>query len=162
MDWRKRASTEYPNDLQKQHRIKVALAQLDEGVGTLMGLGIPVHVAEGPPPLPVPDWPKKVFHIRQGERLVACQAELDELGEHWYSTLEEARHAAGMTRQMQRGGIFTKDLPAPLGLIPQAPVQPKDASAPTEGQRLRSEVRRRSNGANLVEMPGTRQTKGLI
>jgi hypothetical protein len=62
-----------------------------------------------------------MFHIYQGARVVNCQEDLDDLGDDWYPTMDEARHAAGVTKQMQRGGIFTKSLPQALnqGQTPQ-------------------------------------------
>jgi hypothetical protein len=57
-----------------------------------------------------------------GARSVNCQADLDELGPDWYPTMEEARQAAGLTKQYQRGGIFEKALPS---LMTQTPEQVK-------------------------------------
>lgn len=119
MNWREKIICDWPNDLQKAHRAKTALADLDRTLLELAGLGHPLHIEEGYIPPPPPGWPKAMFHILAGARTVNCQADLDELGEDWYPTMEEARHAAGLTKQYQRGGIFDKALPQMLTQTPQ-------------------------------------------
>lgn len=122
MDWRDKIICDWPNDLQKAHRCKTALHDLERVLLELAGLGHPLHVEEGYQAPPPPGWPKARFHILQGSRVVHCQGDLDELGDDWYPTMEEARYAAGITKQYQRGGIFTKSLPS---LMTQTPEQVK-------------------------------------
>lgn len=112
MNWRQRILVDWPNDPQRAHKAKNALLQIEDGLAQLAGLGHPLHLEEGYTPPPKPEFPKVVFHIMQGQRVVNCQADLDELGSDWYATMDEAKHAAGMTKQMQRGGIFSRALPS--------------------------------------------------
>jgi hypothetical protein len=114
MNWRQKIITDWPNDPQRSHKAKEALKQIEESLLILASLGHPLHVEEGYTPPPPPEWPKAVFHMLQGTRVVACQADLDELGDDWYGTMEEARHAAGVIKQNQRGGIFSRALPSIL------------------------------------------------
>jgi hypothetical protein len=95
------------------------LADLDRTLGDLAGMGHPLHVEEGYVAPPPPGWPRAMFHLYAPARVVHCQADLDELGPDWYPTMEEARHAAGMAKQMQRGGIFDRALPSMLTQTPQ-------------------------------------------
>jgi hypothetical protein len=85
---------------------------IEEALSQLASLGHPLHLEEGYCPPPRPEWPQVWFHIYQGARDFHCQEDVDEAGPDWYPTMEEARHAAGVTKQNQRGGIFTKALPA--------------------------------------------------
>jgi hypothetical protein len=112
MNWRQRIITDWPNDPQRSHKCQAALKQIEEGLLQLASLGHPLHVEEGYVPPPPPEFPKVMFHLYQGGKVFVCQADVDEAGEDWYPTMEEARHAAGVTKQNQRGGIFTKTLPA--------------------------------------------------
>lgn len=114
MNWRQRIVTDWPNDPQRAHKCQTALKVIEEGLATLASLGHPLHVEEGYTPPPPPDWPRAMFHLYQGGKVFACQADVDEAGPDWYSTMEEARHAAGVTKQNQRGGIFTRSLPTML------------------------------------------------
>ena len=114
MNWRQRIIVDWPNDPQRAHKAKEALRVLEECLLTLSGLGHPLHVEEGYLAPPKPEWPKPMFHIYQGARVFNCQADLDEAGEDWYPTMEDARFAAGLTKQNQRGGIFAKALPMAL------------------------------------------------
>lgn len=120
MNWREKIITAWPDDLQKAHRARVALADLDRILGELTALGHPLHVEEGYVPPPPPGWPKAVFHLHAGARIVRDEHELEELGEDWYPTMEEARHAAGLRKQYQRGGIFNpRSMPTLLTQTPQ-------------------------------------------
>ena len=112
MNWRQRIIKDWPNHLQNQHKCLTALRQIEEALVVLNGLGHPLHVEEGYTPPPKPEWPQVYFHLYQGGRAFACEADLEEAGPDWYPTMEEARHAAGVTKQNQRGGIFTRTLPA--------------------------------------------------
>lgn len=112
VNWRQRIITDWPNDPQRAHKAQAALKQIEDGLLQLASLGHPLHVEEGYTPPPAPEWPKAMFHLYQGSKVFACQADLDEAGDDWYSTMEDARHAAGVTKQNQRGGIFTRSLPA--------------------------------------------------
>jgi hypothetical protein len=120
MNWRERIISDWPNEPQKIARAKVALAALDQALGELAGLGHPLHIEEGYVPPPPPGWPKAVFHVLAGARVVRSQHELDELGGDWYGTMEEARQAEGMRMQMRRGGIFNpRQMPTLLTQTPQ-------------------------------------------
>jgi hypothetical protein len=88
-----------------------ALRAVEEGLLQLASMGHPLHLEEGYTPPPKPEWPQVWFHIFQGAKDFHCQADVDEAGPDWYPTMEEARHAAGVTKQNQRGGIFTRTLP---------------------------------------------------
>lgn len=143
MNWREKIVCDWPNDLQKAHRCKTALADLDRLLLELSSLGHPLHVEEGYVPPPPPGWPRAMFHILAGARVVNCQADLEELGDDWYPTMEDARHAAGLTKQYQRGGIFDKTLPS---MLTQTPEQVKqtivdDLAQKEEKKRFVSEVR---------------------
>lgn len=119
MNWRDRIVVDWPNDLQKAHRCRQALLDLERSLLELSGLGHPLHVEEGYRPPPPPGWPKAMFHLLAGSRVAYCQADLDELGPDWYPTMDEARHAAGLIKQYQRGGIFNRTLPTNLSQTPQ-------------------------------------------
>jgi hypothetical protein len=119
MNWREKIIVDWPDDLQRNHKARAALADLDRVLLELAGLGHPLHVEEGYVAPPPPGWPRAAFHLYQGARVVNCQADLEELGPDWYPTMEEARHAAGIAKQYQRGGIFDKSLPSSLSQTPQ-------------------------------------------
>lgn len=163
MNWRDRILADWPNDPQRAAKAQGALRDLEAAIAALASMGHALHVEEGHQPLPTPSFPRKVFHIRAGEREVRCQADLDELGPDWHNTMEEARHDAGLIKQYQRGGIFDRNLPAD----PLPPDQRKVAEAlrTAEAERERIEVhalaartraanRRKANGVN---MPGTHE-----
>jgi hypothetical protein len=114
MNWRQRILTDWPHDPQRSHKVQTALRQIEEGLQTLVSMGHPLHVEEGYAPPPAPEFPKVMFHLYQGGKVFACQADVEEAGEDWYPTMEAARYAAGVTKQNQRGGIFTKSLPTML------------------------------------------------
>ena len=62
-----------------------------------------------------------MFHVTSGTRVVRDQRELEELGEDWHPTMDEARHAEGLRMQMKRGGIFhPRQMPT---LLTQTPDQ---------------------------------------
>ena len=148
MDWKQKLIVEWTNNPQRQHLANAAIRDLEDAIQRLAGMGCVLHVEEGPAP-PLLEWPRLVFHIRQGQREVRCQADLDELGEDWYGSMEEARQAAGMAKQWQRGGVFTKSVPAPIGastseFVPPAP------SPPVEPVRSR---RSRVNGLQPAKYP---------
>src|SRR5215471_2029594 len=111
-NWRQRVVADWPYDLQERHKALDALKSLEDALEVLQGLGHPLHVEEGYRPPPPPEWPQVWFHLYQGGRSFSCQADLDEAGPDWYPTMEDARHAAGVTKQNQRGGIFTRSLPS--------------------------------------------------
>src|SRR5262245_20889367 len=119
MNWREKIITDYPDDLQKAYRAQSLLSDLDRVLRDFAGMGHPLHVEEGYQPPPPPGWPRAVFHLYQGARAVNCQADLDELGDDWYPTMEQARYAAGYAKQMQRGGIFDRAMPTTLSQTPQ-------------------------------------------
>ena|SRR3974390_339278 len=112
MNWRQRIIVDWPDDLQRRHKAMSALRAVEEGLLQLASMGHPLHLEEGYCPPPPPEWPQVWFHIFQGAKDFHCQTDVDEAGPDWYTTMEEARHAAGVTKQNQRGGIFTKTLPA--------------------------------------------------
>ena len=112
MNWRQRIIKDFPHELQKAHKAQTALRQIEENLTILASLGHPLHVEEGYVAPPPPEWPQVWFHIYQGAKDFHCQEDVDEAGPDWYPTMEEARHAAGLIKQNQRGGIFTRTLPA--------------------------------------------------
>ena len=112
MNWRQRIIADGPHDPQRAHKVQTALRQVELMLAELASLGHPLHLEEGYSPPPRPEWPQVWFHIYQGARDFHCKADVEEAGPDWYVTMDEARHAAGVTKQNQRGGIFTKTLPA--------------------------------------------------
>lgn len=111
MNWRQRIIADWPNDPQRARRCQDALRQVEEGLLLLASLGHPLHVEEGYSPPPKPEFPKVMFHLYQGGRSFACQADIDEAGPDWFPTMDDARQAAGLIKQYQRGGVFAKSLP---------------------------------------------------
>jgi hypothetical protein len=140
VNWRQRIVTDWPNDPQRAHKAKAALAQIEDGLLQLASLGHPLHVEEGYTPPPAPEFPKVMFHLYQGSKVFACQADVEEAGDDWYSTMEDARHAAGVTKQNQRGGIFTRSLPAMLWRTSEE--KANDKALEEEGERLALAVKR--------------------
>jgi hypothetical protein len=112
MNWRQRIIKDFPNELQKAHKVQTALRVIEENLALLASLGHPLHVEEGYQAPPPPEWPQVFFHLYAGAKDFHCQVDVDEAGPDWYPTMEEARYAAGVTKQNQRGGIFTRTLPA--------------------------------------------------
>lgn len=134
MNWRQRIIADWPNDPQRAHKCQTALKVIEESLVTLASLGHPLHIEEGYNAPPPPEWPRAMFHLYQGGKVFACQADVDEAGPDWYSTMEEARHAAGVTKQNQRGGIFTKSLPTMLLWSPEE--KALEMAAQTEADRV--------------------------
>ena len=156
MNWRERIQAELTSNVQKLHSAQTAMRELEAALRTLGSLGFPLHVEDGPEK--VETWPKMVFHLRLGGREVACQAELDELGPDWFPSMDAARQSAGMTKQMQRGGIFDKAIPARLednvdwaGRIAMREEEKAAVKAFAEETRERN----RQNGWQGISMPGT-------
>jgi hypothetical protein len=137
MNWRQRIIVDWPNEPQKSHRAREALRQIEDGLAALASLGHPLHIEEGYTPPPKPEWPKVMFHMTQGSRLVSCQADLEELGDDWYPTMDEAKHAAGIAKQNQRGGIFQRALPS---LFKKGP---EEETAAEEMTRVANEAHRK-------------------
>lgn len=143
VNWRQRIITDWPNDPQRAHKAQAALKQIEESLATLASLGHPLHVEEGYTPPPPPEFPKVMFHLYQGSKVFACQADVDEAGEDWYSTMEDARHAAGVIKQNQRGGIFTKSLPAIITDFWKSPEEKLSEKAlQEEAEQLAAAVKR--------------------
>jgi hypothetical protein len=155
LNWRQRLLAEWPHDPQRHHRAQAAVKELDLALQTLMSMGFPLHIEEGPPPTIPLEWPKMVFHIRAGSKQVNCQADLEELGPDWYPSMEDARQAAGMAKQWQRGGIFSKSLPAPIGLVPDTPPAALPPETRTQSRRARLNGTQKANYPLPVVMPGT-------
>lgn len=150
MNWREKIVTDWPNDLQKAHRCRTALQDLDRVLLELAGLGHPLHVEEGYQSPPSQGWPRAMFHLTEPAKAIWCQGELDELGDGWYPTMEEARHAHGMKKQFERGGIFSRDLPQMLSQTPQEIKRHQDeAIAQREQQRKFVEDMRTKNRAGF-------------
>jgi len=137
MNWRDKIVTDWPNDLQKAHRCRTALQDLERALLDLAGLGHPLHVEEGYLPPPPPGWPRAMFHLTEPARSIHCQGDLDELGDGWYPTMEEARNAKGLQKQYERGGIFNRALPTMLTQTPQ-----QIAAALEETMRLRDQQKK--------------------
>ena len=144
LHWKQRLLAEYATNIQRHTRGQQAIHQLEDALQVLSSLGFPLHVEEGPEPVEPQPYPKVVFHLRAGSRVVQCEAELKELGPDWYFSMEEARYQAGVAKQYQRGGIFSKSLPAPINiadmLMPKKVVEPE---APKESARV-VELKRRA------------------
>ena len=150
MNWRERIIADWPDDLQRNHRAKTALAELDRILSELAGLGHPLHVEEGYVPPPPPGWPKALFNVHAGARVVRSQQELDDLGEGWFPTMEEARHDEGMRKQLQRGGIFNpRQMPTLLSQTPAQILANQEASI-----KAREEQRRFVNDARFQQRAG--------
>jgi hypothetical protein len=51
-----------------------------------------------------------MYHLEAAPRghLVLCEEDRVWLGEGWFDTLDEAKHADGMGQQFRRGGVFPK------------------------------------------------------
>lgn len=138
MNWREKIIAAWPDNLQKAHRARVALTDLDRILGELAAMGHPLHVEEGYVPPPPPGWPKAVFHVHAGARIVRDQFELDELGEDWHPTMEEARQAEGMRKQFERGGVFNpRSMPTLLTQTPQEIMRRE-----TEAVRMREQQKK--------------------
>lgn len=147
MNWREKITTDWPNDLQKAHKCRQALIDLDRALGELAGLGHPLHIEEGYQAPPAPGWPKAMFHISQPPKAIWCQGELDELGDGWFPTMEEARTAHGLVKQYERGGIFSRALPSMLHQTPQEVYRlEQEAYAEREARRKQVEELRLKNG----------------
>ena len=100
-------------DMQRQMLAEHALREIYVALNRLVGLGHVYHLEEGP--ASSPEWPKEVYKRGQGARQVACQAELDELGEGWFDSLSAAEQHHGMTVQFAgRGGVWHGNLPAKI------------------------------------------------
>lgn len=157
MDWRQRVLAEYFNHTQKYHLAQMAIKELEESLQKLRCMGFPLHVEEGPPP-PTKEWPRFVFHIRQGARECSCEAEFKELGPDWFYTIEEARYAAGEAKQWQRGGVFSKSLPAPINLFEAPKVPEKEIPQESrENKVARLRPARYQLPAIVIDMPGVKR-----
>jgi len=158
MNWREQIIADWPDEPQKIARAKVALAELDHALGELAGLGHPLHVEQGYVAPPPPGWPKAVFHVLAGTRVVRSQRELDELGEDWFGTMEEARHAEGMRMQMKRGGIFNpRQMPTLLTQTPQQIMANQAAAI-----KMREDQRRMVDDARSQHRAGFAEQRILI
>lgn len=158
MNWRERIVSDWPDEPQKIARARVALAALDHALGELAGMGHPLHVEEGYVAPPPPGWPRAVFHATTGTRVVRSQIELDELGEDWFPTMEEARHAEGLRMQMKRGGIFNpRQMPTLLTQTPQQILQNQAAAI-----KMREDQRRMVEDARMQHRAGFAEQVILI
>lgn len=98
--------------------IDLGLRQVREGLELLARLGHLFYLAPGSVSesnLLALEFPRLVYHLDSAPRgyLVRCQSDLELLGEGWFDTLDEAKHADGMGEQFKRGGVFPKSgLPA--------------------------------------------------
>ena len=154
MNWREKIVVDFPDDLQRAHKARSALADLDRVLLELAGLGHPLHVEEGYVAPPPRGWPRAAFHLYQGARVVNCQADLEELGSDWYPTMEEARQAAGLAKQYQRGGIFDRALPSMLTQTPQQVQQTiAEEAARREAQKQFVNDMRLANRASFQATP---------
>lgn len=100
-------------------RVEYAVGMLEEGLRLLAGMGHLFHLAEGQGS-GTPDFPRLMYHLEAAPRghLVLCEEDRTLLGEGWFDTLADAKHADGMGEQFKRGGIFPKKgLPA---IIPES------------------------------------------
>lgn len=85
------------------------ISLVKEGLALLAKTGHLFHLSEGPLSASS-TWPRTYFHLKAAPRghLVFCPEDLSYLGEGWFLTLDEAKHADGMGQQFRRGGIFPK------------------------------------------------------
>src|ERR1700733_2534163 len=117
MNWpllRNRLVNRHHEEPQKTAQIDHAISLLREAHGLLAQMGHFIYLTEGPAIAP-PEWPKLVFHAQKAPRgfLALCPEDFELLGDGWYDTLDEAKHAQGMEVQQRRGGIFPRSgLPA--------------------------------------------------
>lgn len=113
MDWRRLRNdlvNQYHERPQAVAQIDHALALVQEGLRQLGQLGHQMHVAQGAQPaIPAP-WPRIMYNLHAAPKgfLVLCQQDRDLLGDGWFDTLDEAKHADGMGFQYRRGGIIPK------------------------------------------------------
>ncbi len=155
LSWRERLRKEYSGRPQLMHRVEDAVRQLETAIQVLASLGCPLRVEEGFV-AKEPEFPKVMFHIRQGSKIVRCKADVEELGPDWHGSMEEARQAAGMAKQWQRGGIFDKSLPAPIGTYNVVPIRPEPAEPQSRLARINA-LSPPKYGLPAVMMPGTRR-----
>lgn len=155
IDWRQKVLAEYCNHTQKNFLAQAAIKELEEALQKLACMGFHLHVEEGPAP-PTQEWPRFVFHIRQGARECGCEAEFKELGPDWHYTMEAARHAAGEAKQWQRGGVFTKSLPAPISIVPEPPKMLQEEES-RENKVARLRPARYQVPAIVIDMPGVKR-----
>lgn len=117
MNWlrfRNALLNQYHEQPQISARIRLAVDELQRGLDELARLGHQFHLADGAGTSGA-DFPRLVFHLAAAPRghLVFCVEDITFLGEGWFDTLDEAKHADGMGHQFRRGGIFPKrGLPA--------------------------------------------------
>lgn len=112
-------------------RLRHGFGLAEEGLRQLAGLGLQLHLAEGPEPTR-PEWPKILFHIDAAPngRVVANQWELEDLGSDWYGTLEDAQHQNGRKLQFAgRGGVGIRNVPVISGPPPAVSEADQDAKA---------------------------------
>jgi hypothetical protein len=121
MNWplfRNRLVNRYHEQPQVVMRIDHALGLVRDGLRELGTMGLVYHLESGPAPADSPlhaPFPRHVYHLESAPRgyEVRCQSDLELLGEGWFDTLDEAKHADGMGEQFKRGGVFPKSgLPA--------------------------------------------------
>ena len=89
------------------------LALVGEGLRMLGRLGHLYHLEDGPPTA-LPEWPKIMFHVDSAPngRVVNSEWDLADLGDGWFSTIQEAQHWDGVATQFAgRGGVSRRDLP---------------------------------------------------
>lgn len=114
-DWpifRDRLVAQHHASPQQAARARHALALVREGLDALAGLGHLFHLAEGSAP-PVSLWPHLVYDVNGHIREVHHPSDLRDLGPGWFTSLDEARHDAGLNAQFAgRGGVQRGGLPA--------------------------------------------------
>jgi hypothetical protein len=109
MDWKTTILSKEQAKAQRLALVEIAIREIELAVTKLGALGHYVHVREGI--APPEEWPKALFNRFGYQKVVYCQADWDEIGPDWYESLEEARKAHGLDKQMERGGIFKQNLP---------------------------------------------------
>lgn len=156
MDWKGEILGCWPGDLQKTRHAQLAIQLVEDGLAKLASMGFPLHVEEGLQPAQKSPWPRFVFHLREGPRICNCQADYEELGANWHFSMEEARQAAGMAKQMQRGGIFSGNIPARLeDVIFRREAEPPTPAFTSNNARINS-LRPANYPVPAVIMPGTK------
>ena len=105
----------HPDKPQEGQHVLAALREINLGIAQLGKLGHVYHLAAGPCPDEIANaWGPRVYWHADG-RYHECwhPRDLEELGEGWAETLEEAKRLQGMAQQFAgRGGVRSGNLPA--------------------------------------------------
>jgi hypothetical protein len=139
VDWKEKILSEEQKQPQKLMLAGMAIAQIEDAIRKLGSMGHYIHVREGV--VEVESWPRFVWNRFGYSRIVRCQADLVELGPDWHDSLDAARKAYGMDKQMERGGVFRNTLPDIIRspLSKPSPNLPKPSLARPNGHLVEGE-----------------------